>query len=503
MAILKCLTSLPVLLLVTYSISAAFDINDPKTNIDSLIRVIGSSNPADVDVLYGNGTIFGRQPSQKLEKLFYFEGYNIGRKVHTGNGYLSLTREVFVYRHIVTGEIIYIWHNAYSQNSNEIFHVRNDPVDMNFTYGAEVVPTVRFPGHGFGFTSDILLQYPNELDPAHYKEFSAGPLYQADELFQYFSDYDVLTTTNISSLNMTGAWFRRAQYLPWMQMGDTPGHLYYQTTNWKCLNGLQDLSEDLLHFVQSNFPQFLEPPSVFNPIPETTWHVIKQVIDSRRKQGLPDIILPTVNISTHVTPKANSLDPRVEPLFTKDNTDVFFNGSIYSEITGKQSIELFKLTGTFKASAVGFGLPDIFLNVRVSGDFCDPITLKELKYFKNPFTNATVRVPKFASDKEIIFNKDNVFSMAVPHLEKLSVQAQTSHTTHLPGNGCEIWEVDMLTLFFKDCDLKKPNPFFYGTWVRFTSWLDWMGMTGIDGNLVWRMSINRVTPSPGHPVGKK
>ncbi|XP_067670249.1 uncharacterized protein [Haliotis asinina] len=494
MAVLKWATSLPALILVVLIVTTAFDINDPKTNIDSLIRVIGSSDSVDVGVLYGNGTVYGRQPSQKLRKLFYFEGFNVGRKVYTGNGYLSLTREVFVYRDIVTGEIIYIWHNVYSQQSNEIFHVHNDPVDMNFTYGVEVVPTVRFPEQEFGFTSDIFLQYPNQLDPVHYKEFSAGPIYQADELFQYYSDYDVLTTTNISSLNMTGSWFRRAQYLPWMQMGDTPGHLYYQSSNWKCLNGLKDLSEDLYEFVESNFPQFFEPPDVFNPIPETTWQVIKEVIDSRRKEGLPDIILPTVNITKHVTPKANSLDPRVEPLFTKDCTNVFFNGSIYSEITGRQSIELFKLTGTFKASAYNFGLPDIFLNVKVSGVFRDPITLKELQYFQNPFTNATVSVPKFTGEREEIFKKDDVFSISVPHLEKVSVQAKTSHTTHLQGNGREIWSVDMLTLFFKECDLDKPNPYFYGTWARFTSWFDWMGMDEIDGNLVWRMSVNRVSP---------
>ena len=108
------------------------NINDPEVNLDFFIRTEGSTNPQETSVSYWNGSVFAKVQGKKLQKLFYFEGYNINRKIPQEDGsYQSLSREFAVYRDPSTHAILTVWDNPWTTKQNEVFYVANDPVSVN------------------------------------------------------------------------------------------------------------------------------------------------------------------------------------------------------------------------------------------------------------------------------------------------------------------------------------------------------------------------------------
>ncbi|ESO93754.1 hypothetical protein LOTGIDRAFT_228532 [Lottia gigantea] len=471
-------------------VSLAFDLNDPKTNLDSVIRTTGSTDPNIQTVNYINGTIFLRFPGGTLQKVFLLEGFNIARKVPKSFGYLSLSKEFLVYRNYKTGEIIDVLMNPQTRIPNEVFYIHNDPVNVNFTYG-QITPFTILENDRVGFNNDILLQYPNVLDPQHYPKYTAGPIYEADELFQFYTRYSKLATTNIQDLNYTSTWSRRSQFLPWLELGGINGHMYYVSTNWKCLQGFADVPQDILDIVKNKFPDFLNAPDTFEVPNETTWSAFKAVIDQRRKEGKPDIIIPEVNIKQGLRNKPTHLDPLIyETLAKLDSFTVTFTGRVYSEITGNNPINLFKVKGilTCKVNLTPGG-PQIVATIK--GNFLDPNTDQVLTMWKNPLTNQTNYVPPISGKygKTLFKGDDSVWSLPVPKLEETAVVGATSRSFFNNATGTEDWSVQLLDVFFPNEDLKSMNPYMYGTWIKYSSWPEWMGMTGDEGLLVWRMNL--------------
>ena len=71
-----------------------------------------------------------------------------------------------------------------SGNENEVFPVENDPVD------AQIYPSVGLYSYYNNFTNfglNVLLEYPNPLQPDEYPSFSSGDSYIGGELFLYFT----------------------------------------------------------------------------------------------------------------------------------------------------------------------------------------------------------------------------------------------------------------------------------------------------------------------------
>ncbi|KAK6173948.1 hypothetical protein SNE40_017314 [Patella caerulea] len=487
-------------------VATAFDLNDPKTNLDSVTRTTGSLDPRTSTVNYINGTILIRFDDSGLQKVFLLEGFNIARKVPKSFGYLSLSREFLVYRNYKTGEILDVFVNDATRTVNEVFNIHNDPVNANFTYGP-ITPFIILENDRVAFNEDILLQYPNVLDPKHYPRFTAGPTYEADELFQFYTRYSTLADTQINDLNYTGTWGRRSQFLPWLELGPQPGHMYYISTNWKCLNGLADVPDDILAIVKSKYPQFMDAPTSYDVPNQTSWSNFKAVIDQRRKDGQPDIIIPDVNIVPNLRTKTEPLDPRLyESLAKVDSFQVAFTGLVYSEISGQYSKTLLTVKGVLTCK-IGLtpGGPQIIVNI--TGSYMDPKTEKVLTMWKNPFTNETNHVLPLQGvyQKTLMLGDDSVWSLPVPNLGETALVGYDSFSYYDNATGTEEWAVNLVDVFFPDENLKSNDPYFYGTWMKFSSWLGWMNMDGLEGNLVWRMNVELRRPQflKNHLVGKE
>ncbi|KAL3847979.1 hypothetical protein ACJMK2_018866 [Sinanodonta woodiana] len=479
------------LLICVIPCSFEYDINDPKTNLDFFVRTTGSRDPKVETVNYLNGSVFAKLPDMPLVKLFNYEGYNINRKIHLANGsYNSLSREFVVYRHPETNSIQRVWINIYTGLANEIFFVANDPVNGHFRLG-DIVPTQILPKEKIGFNSDYVLEYQNPLDPFNYSRYSAGPVYDSVELFEFFVNVTRLAETKDDSVPAAGAWARKSQFLPWMEMSTTPGDLFYTSMFWKCMDGLNCVANEIIDIIKAEFPIYLKAPSSYEIPNETSWTQFKQVIDERRKAGLPDIIIPQVNVTQNVTSQKTWVDPRILRALTSDVISVHFNGTGMSEIVGKQQINLFNFEG------------EVFLQVNLpanennssytatiyaEGIFQDPNTGTVLNNWFNPITGITVKVPLIIIQSlNVDIPRDFVYSMALPSEDSVGLITAQSN----PWG--ELWDVNLVNLLFGNSDLNMAadDVFFYGTFARFSHWLPWMEMGDVAGNLVLKATVFR------------
>jgi hypothetical protein len=73
-------------------------------------------------------------------------------------------------------------------------------------------------------------------------------------------DRDALTDKSLPSIKTYGSWNRVAAWLPWMLMGQSPGHLFYRSHTLK-LERVEDLPKDILAYTEKRFPKYLTAPT--------------------------------------------------------------------------------------------------------------------------------------------------------------------------------------------------------------------------------------------------
>ena len=271
----------------------SLNLYDPRDNEYAWRKTRGSLNPDEDVVFYWSGYIYNliaKDPDDYrrsgvinfAEPLFRFEGFNVARIVEQFPGeYMMLSREVSVYQHPRTGRIIDCWTNSIhpERMQTRVLHVANDPVNFS-TGGADFVQL----GDRISFFSDILLSYRSPLAGVdEYESFSASDVYQSSELFNFIVDMDDLENPNIESAPVEISWTRVGQYLPWMQMGDTPGHLVYHVRGYKMLGGVDELPSELLNWTMNEAgTEFLTSPqsAPANYTPNaTTWRVFESKLN--------------------------------------------------------------------------------------------------------------------------------------------------------------------------------------------------------------------------------
>jgi hypothetical protein len=77
------------------------------------------------------------------------------------------------------------------------------------------------------------------------------------------------------------SWVRLAQWLPWMEMGDRAGLLYFNAMGRK-LESFDQLSDTMKAEISASYPTFKAPPPVTDERRnETSWTYMKKIIDER------------------------------------------------------------------------------------------------------------------------------------------------------------------------------------------------------------------------------
>ena len=102
----------------------------------------------------------------------------------------------------------------------------------------------------------INLFYPNALNPKKWVRESSGPMVPVSEAFAYHVDAKHMQNSSMTTLPFNGTWNRVTPWLPWMLMGQTPGHMLYSAFMGSGEDLEQVHSRQLLDYVEKNYNKY-------------------------------------------------------------------------------------------------------------------------------------------------------------------------------------------------------------------------------------------------------
>ena len=150
-------------------------------------------------------------------------------------------------------EILEEWHNPYFDEKVPVVPIANPAFNHTITdyffqppsYGglndADVRPKIPYVldwerrNNDLSLASRINLYYPAALQPEKWPRESGSAYNQVTENFLYALDWDEVQNPELTSITARGTWTRTTPWLPWMLMGETPGHCAYS-----CFFGSED-----------------------------------------------------------------------------------------------------------------------------------------------------------------------------------------------------------------------------------------------------------------------
>ncbi len=263
------------------------DLSTPEGGIEAFRRVQCSTVDNRPTVYYWVGETYSRVPGEPDKMLFRFEGMNVRQCVTVndpvrGQGFRQVSREVLFYKDPATGQIIDEWKNPWTGETVKVIHIANDPVNFRapiFPKGADGKPyktDIRVMGDHWWGTTTVPLFYKNPL-AGDYQDYVGGS-YHATEMFNFFGSVANLTNPKTTSADVTVAWTRISDWLPWMKMRGRAGELYFNGAGVK-LASFADLPEGMRQAIEARNPSFKEPPPVDDQRPnETSWSYFKKML---------------------------------------------------------------------------------------------------------------------------------------------------------------------------------------------------------------------------------
>lgn len=263
------------------------DLATPEGGIEAFRKVQCSTVDKQPVVYYWVGETFSRVPGEPDKRLFRFEGMNVRQCVTVvdpvrGTGFRQVSREVLFYQDPVTGQILDEWKNPWSGETVKVLHIANDPVNFRapmFPKGADGKPfksDIQVMGDQWWGTTTVPLFYKNPL-AGDYQDYVGGT-YHATEMFNFFGSVSNLTSPKTTSADVSVAWSRLSDWLPWMKMRGRAGELYFNGAGVK-LEGISALPPGMRSAVEARFPTFLEAPPVDDQRPnETSWSYFKKML---------------------------------------------------------------------------------------------------------------------------------------------------------------------------------------------------------------------------------
>lgn len=251
---------------------------DPKWNRDTYARMDGDLDPTKEKIGWLKGTAYGVRDNEKVRPLLGVEGFSFTRIRRLPDGsWRRLLREIVFYRDLETGRILETWLNPYTNETVRIVPIANDP--FNFTISDTVPPPPSYGGlqtekpapkpflldwsDGPDGTlicrTGIDMIYPNALQPDKWPRESSGPMNRVSEHFIYTIKRKDAENPRLTNLPLIGAWSRITPWLPWMLMGQAPGHISY-FTNFATLKSMSELPADLVAAARAVDPKYLSAP---------------------------------------------------------------------------------------------------------------------------------------------------------------------------------------------------------------------------------------------------
>ena len=264
--------------------ATAIDFTDPTQKLDAFIKVEGDTAGKEV-VQYGVGSIYTFIEGQKDRKLFDTEAFAVRRYEHTPGGWIRFHREVAVYRDAQTGKIINSWFNPYLERNVEVIDIYQQ---FNRQYlvadlGKSFDINVKVHDDDAFFSRNFFVSREAEIQPKDYPLQGQDSRWELSEYHNYFCKLSDLNNKKLSSAPCVAATNSVSSFLPWLEMGNVPGHLIFQMRSAK-LARVEDMPKDLVDYVTKHYPTYLKAPETFVPNDANTtgMNFYKQIIDAKR-----------------------------------------------------------------------------------------------------------------------------------------------------------------------------------------------------------------------------
>jgi hypothetical protein len=164
----------------------------------------------------------------------------------------------------------------------KVVHVVNDPWNEHFeefewlgpSYGGirKLDPSLRkpfnpnwrlLPRGTIGAQAEDKFYFPATLMPDKWPRESAGPMNRVGEFFQFYCSLEDAQNPKLTSVEFYGTWTRVTPWLPWMLMGQSPGHIMYNCI-FSCYDDVNRSKKNVLDYTAKHFPQMRHAPTDWN-----------------------------------------------------------------------------------------------------------------------------------------------------------------------------------------------------------------------------------------------
>jgi len=261
------------------------DLEKPRDNLLALLKLQADLSGADVMGGFP-GQVWGWVPGEGHKLLFNTYGVGCSHIEEVEDGFRFYHREVLYYMDPRSGEVMDTWDNPYTGKRVEVRHILNDPVNRFYPFsGGRFAPPYPYEVHGSDlvFRMSIFRSVPNILSREEYPVHSADDLYQSAELWGMHGRIEEVMDPEVTSASCVTSWSRVGQWLPFMEMADSPGIMVYHSTAYKLMGGAAELPPQILQYIEKNHPEYLQSPSEWQGLKANESQVTesKKEIDER------------------------------------------------------------------------------------------------------------------------------------------------------------------------------------------------------------------------------
>lgn len=266
------------------TVAAELKLDTVQDRLVAARKIQCSTRDGEAIVWYWNGHAYSRVPGEPDRQLFAVEGMNIRQcgplDGATDGSFKMTTREVLLYQDPQTGRTLDTWQNPWTGKEVKVVHVANDPVNQRISAVGRDGKPFNMPlvvnGDQWWMTATIPLFYRNPL-AGDYQQYIGGT-YHATEMFNYFGDVASLANPKARTAKNTIGWVRLSSWLPWMEMGDRAGMIYFSTAGGK-LERWEDMPASFRAQIETDYPLYRNPPPLDDPRPnETSWTYFKKMV---------------------------------------------------------------------------------------------------------------------------------------------------------------------------------------------------------------------------------
>lgn len=266
-----------------------FDLDDPETNFRAMLKLRADLSGKDCLFAFP-GEVWAMVPQERNYRCFKTFGVAASRIEEVDEGWRIYSREVLYYLDPDTGEILDTWRNPFLGGREvEVMHIANDPVNGVFMRQGGL-PVLRPPYPYVSYGDDVVFQWnfflfrPAELTRSEYPLYSSGDTYQAAELWGIKGRKSEILDASITSASCVMSWSRVSGWLPFMEMGASPGSMVFHSHSMKLMNGVADLPRYIVDYTTKHFPKYFESPKEWSgPIMTSAAGEFKKKIDAQNR----------------------------------------------------------------------------------------------------------------------------------------------------------------------------------------------------------------------------